>query len=304
MPWLASPATLGYFAAQFDEAERSGTLVTFTLNSLGLASSTSFNLIRLDKIGYDFVVRVEDDPSVEGFGAVERALHVLGIDRDIISAGLYPTQITHGIGRIDQPQPRRYAVLADKLRYENRIAEPIDKTLDRGKQPQDNAVLGDKYVEVGANEKLAHSSSPSRGGCGDPTVGDGPVAGAQEEAPATAGTDTPIGIDTSPLVVYRTAALQDAVSRRDAVFVRLRNLAAQPPSEFSYEKLPEIGQELHAEQLRVNRCTEQLDLALAAEVSLGGPGDRPRKFSNRRRPGARFSHPTPPAAPETPDAAQ
>lgn len=304
MPWLTSPTTLAYFAAQFDEAERSGTLVTFTLNSLGLASSTSFNLIRLDKIGYDFVVRVEDDPSVEGFGAVERALHVLGIDRDIISAGLYPTQITHGIGRIDQPQPRRYAVLADKLRYENRIAEPIDKTLDRGKQPQDNAVLGDKYVEVGANEKLAHSSSPSRGGCGDPTVGDGPVAGAQEEAPATAGTDTPIGIDTSPLVVVRTAALQDAVCARDAVFFRLRNLATQPITEYSHEQLARMGEEMGIKQAQVHRCTEQLEKARAAEVARGGPDDGPGKFSYRRRPGVRFSNPTPPAAPETPDAAQ
>ncbi|MBT2273851.1 hypothetical protein [Rhodococcus qingshengii] len=100
--------------------------------------------------------------------------------------------------------------------------------------------------------------------------------------------------------MHKTAALQDAISARDDVFFRIRNIAAQPPSEFAYEQLPMLVEELRVEQLQVNRRTAQLDQARAAEVSRGEAG----MFSNRRRPGARFSHPTPQAAPETPDAAQ
>lgn len=111
-----------------------------------------------------------------------------------------------------------------------------------------------------------------------------------EEAAATDGTDTPIGVDTSPLVAHKTAALQDAISQRDAVYFRLRNLAAQPPSQFAYEQLPKMGEELSIKQLQVNRHTAQLEQARAKEISPGDSGG----FSNRRRPGTRFSHPTPP----------
>ncbi|OFV78473.1 hypothetical protein [Rhodococcus erythropolis] len=150
------------------------------------------------------------------------------------------------------------------------------------------------------DEATAHETSPSADGCGDRTEEECPVAEAQEAASATAATDTPIGIDTSPLVVHRTAALQDAISARDAVFFRIRDLSAVPPAPYAYERLPELGKELHTAQLLVNRRTAQLEHARAAEVSLGEFG----MFSNGRRPGARFSNPTPPAAPETPDAAQ
>lgn len=299
--WATTQKTLAYFAAQFDEAERSGTLMTFTLDSLGLSSSTSFDLIRLDKIGYDFVVRVENDPTVEGFRAVERALHILGIDRDILPAGLYPAQVQTVQVRIDNPKPRRYAVLAEKLRHENSMSEPFDKSADHDVQRGDDAVIGIELVAARADEKFSHgSSSPSVDGGSSPTVGDGPVAGVKEETPVTAGTDTPAGVDTSPLVVHRTASLQDAISARDDVFLRIRNIAAQPPSEFAYEQLPMLVEELRVEQLQVNRCTAQLELARAAEVSRGEAG----MFSNRRRPGARFSNPISPAAPETPDPAQ
>lgn len=150
----------------------------------------------------------------------------------------------------------------------------------------------------------AHETSPSVDGCGDPTEGERPVAEAQEDASATAGTETPVGIDTSPLVVHKTAALQDAISARDAVFFRLRNLATQPITEYSHEQLARMGEEMGIKQAHVHRCTEQLEKARAAEVARGGPDDGPGKFSNRRRPGTRFSNPTPPSAPETPDAAQ
>lgn len=126
----------------------------------------------------------------------------------------------------------------------------------------------------------------------------------EEEALATAGTETPGDVDTSPLVVHKTAALQDAISARDAVFFRLRNLATQPITEYSHEQLARMGEEMGIKQAQVHRCTEQLEKARAAEVARGGPDDGPGKFSNRRRPGTRFPNPTPPAAPETPDPAQ
>lgn len=80
------------------------------------------------------------------------------------------------------------------------------------------------------------------------------------------GNDTPTATDTSPLVVHKKAALQDAISARDAVFFRLRNLAAQPISEFSYEQLARMGEELSVKQLQVHRCTAQLEQARAVEV--------------------------------------
>lgn len=111
----------------------------------------------------------------------------------------------------------------------------------------------------------------------------------------------PTGVNTAPLVVYRTAALQDAISYRDDVFFRIRNLSAQPSTPFAHERLPELGKELHAAQIQVNRCTAELEQAREAETAETAPVEA-ETFVNHRR-GSRFSHPIPQPAPETPDAA-
>lgn len=195
--------------------------------------------------------------------------------------------------RIGQDRDLLDEAVDDLLRRRGLSGHPLAQRFSR---------LLDDAIEIFANlVRESHDETPpSVDGCGDPTVGDGPVAEVSEEPSATAATDTPAGIDTSPLVVHRTASLQDAISARDDVFFRIRNIAAQPPSEFAYEQLPMLVEELRVEQLQVNRCTAQLEHARAAEVSRGEAG----MFSNRRRPGTRFSNPTPPAAPETPDTAQ
>lgn len=102
----------------------------------------------------------------------------------------------------------------------------------------------------------------------DPISGKPQVTEQAKSPEATDDTDTPAGIDTSPLVVHRLAALQDA--------------------EGDYRKLQyELAEAAH----RVKSCALDLEFARLDEVS---PREESGKFSNRRRPSARFSHPTPP----------
>ncbi|MDZ7914758.1 MAG: hypothetical protein U5O16_23440 [Rhodococcus sp. (in: high G+C Gram-positive bacteria)] len=155
--------------------------------------------------------------------------------------------------------------------------------------------LLDDAIEVFANliGESHDETSPSSGGCGDPTVGDGPVAEVSEEAPATEGTDTPGGVDTSPLVVHKMAVLEDAIKASNDTFFRIRRLTSAPVSPQLYKRIAKLGNELLAQTREMERCASQVEQARADEVSRGEAGT----FSNRRRPGARFSHPTPPDQP-------
>lgn len=138
--------------------------------------------------------------------------------------------------------------------------------------------LFDTGVETSMVNRLRSVAMCHRNDINDP-VPNKPQATEQAEYPdVAAATD---GTDTSPLVVHRLASLQDA--------------------EADYRKLEyELAEAAH----RVKSCALDLESARSDEVSPRSPGDSSGKFSNRRRPGARFSHPTPPAAPEMPDSAQ
>lgn len=138
--------------------------------------------------------------------------------------------------------------------------------------------LFDTGVETSMVNRLRSVAMCHRNDINDP-VPNKPHATEQAESPEeAAATD---GTDTSPLVVHRLASLQDA--------------------EADYRKLEyELAEAAH----RVKSCALDLEFARSDEVSPRSPGDSSGKFSNRRRPGARFSHPTPPAAPEAPDSAQ
>ena len=72
--------------------------------------------------------------------------------------------------------------------------------------------VGESESFSGVVEVSGHETSPSVDGGSSPTVGDGPVAGAPEEAPATTGTAKPDTVETTPGVVYAKACLADAIA--------------------------------------------------------------------------------------------
>lgn len=290
MPWIRSVS-----AAPLQITEGN---FTFGVQKLTLCDQCSAS-------GY--VIIVESDSS--NLGRALEILQKLGIDVGPLDPPRSETEARQHVGPNDHTvhvfRSGRAGLVGPGSCHEDQRRPTLGLIPDRDLKSRDQLIgtvepgTGVRVVGIVEDDR-AHETSPSVDGTSTATVGDGPVAEAQEEASATAGTDTPADVDTSPLVVHKTASLQNAISARDAVFFRIRNLTAQPISEFSYEQLAKLGEELGIKQFQVYRCTLDLEKVRAAEVSRGEAG----MFSNRRRPGARFSHPAPPAAPETPDAAQ
>lgn len=177
MPWVSPAAVVQHLIDGFADARERVGLVTVVFDG------ATFDLFRSDRIGDDLVMRVQDDPSPEAVRAIQGALAVLGVDLDVLRVCVRPQDVE--LAGIGEAEARRYAVLVDKLRHQERVSEPRDDTPQRGLQGHHDSVVSPKELVLGANCEHPHSSPPV-GVSGDPSVGEPSASGtADAEGAAT-----------------------------------------------------------------------------------------------------------------------
>lgn len=139
-----------------------------------------------------YVVIVEGDSS--SLGRAHEILQKLGIDVGPLDPALSERETRQPIGpnthTVHVFYSRTTGLVGAGSCHEHQRSPALGLTLDRDLESRDQLigtiepVAGVGVAGIGEDDR-AHETSPSVAGCGDPTVGDGQVAGVEHTAPAT-----------------------------------------------------------------------------------------------------------------------
>ncbi|AJW38532.1 hypothetical protein NY08_500 [Rhodococcus sp. B7740] len=171
MPFLTDRSTFEYFTAA---CRKSDARVALSVEVDG----TRFDLFGLDHVSFYFVARVEDDPSLEVYGALDRALEVLGIDGTVFPLVISAEDREAIFAGDVQGESCGYAVFARKLGHDRRVSSKSSGGIEGLDQAGDDVGFCSQLVPVAADEQsgVRHESSPGLGG-GDSVRDDRPQTG-------------------------------------------------------------------------------------------------------------------------------
>lgn len=161
MPWLTQKNVFEYFTADCRKSD-ARPLLSVVLDG------TSFDLFRSVEVSHDFVVRVENDPSLEVYRALNGALQVLGVDGSVYPLVLSAEDRKAIFAGDVQGESRGYAVIARELGHDRSVSRQAGRGVEGLGQTGNDVGFGAQFVAVAADEQsgMGHGSSPELE-CGD-----------------------------------------------------------------------------------------------------------------------------------------
>ncbi len=166
MPWLAPDHFRGMLEAEFERADSRGAVLSVHGNG------ASFDFCRPTTVGYDFIIRVQDDPSVECISAIKGVLKVLGIERDIGRVRFKPASVEARDPGVVNRGTCGYAVPVREFGHEHGCGVPPRDDAESELKSDYDSVLRLKDVGVATDVQEPHGTSLSADVVGTHSVGD------------------------------------------------------------------------------------------------------------------------------------